>query len=93
MISFRTDEELANSVFTKSYYWSSERSRECFMEDYYNTKNSLVELKVKMTPELYQGQVKNEEDELLVRQYNKLNNHYNKLMQRIRRMGSLRMMR
>lgn len=90
MKRFWSDEELAEYVFSKPYYWSTAKARVDFMEDYYATVRVLKVLRRRMTQELYQGICQNDKEHELLKFYNKAARHYAKLIQWLDRTSHLK---
>lgn len=79
-----TIEEIEQQMY-KDYIYMSEKERDKFIKDYNETKTKLKEINEVMTDKMYKGVYFSEEERLVIRKYNKLRKHYDKLVGWIKR--------
>ena len=84
------EDTLITGLMECSYSWISEKERERFKQDYYNTETAIKEIKQTMTPAMFQGKYENNEEFNRIRQYNKLMKHYTKLKHHLTRLSRLK---
>lgn len=85
MKRYNYSDELAEQIMSNTYYWSSSKAQINFRSDFEKTKADLAELRPRLTKEMLSGQCKDEAEQKLIKQYNKVLGHYNKLKAEITR--------
>lgn len=78
-------DELADYIISSSYFWVSLKAQMNFRRDFEKTKTDIEALRPHLTKEMLSGQCKDEAEQKLVKQYNKLLNHFDKLKKEITR--------
>lgn len=78
-------DELAEHIMSSPYFWISLKAQINFRRDFEKTKADIEALRPYLTKEMLSGQANDDTERKLIKQYNKLLNHFNKLKQEITR--------
>lgn len=84
------DETYYDELLARSYYWPSEKAHKAFVDDFYNTKQELENVRSLMTQDMFQGRASDKNEKQIIKKYNKLVNHMIWLKQKLYMLSRLK---